>query len=168
MTTPRRAILCLAGLASLLAADCGDSAPQGCGTETCSTAVWIHIPIAEAASILDQAKVAACRNDECHDWQLPSLPEGGEEAFPSAPFLTGTLWLNPDQSITLDIQWTFEPSPGDIDAGTALADGDHYVVILTTSAGLASILLDRTATYHPYLPNGPDCPPECTQAELSP
>ena len=160
-----------AALAPLLAAtNCGDSTPQGCKTETCTSGVWIHLPLTVVASALDQAKVTVCRNGECHDWLLPSLPAGGQEAFPDAPFLMGALWLNSDQSITLDIQWTLDPSSGGagIDAGTPMVDGDHYVVILTSSGGLTSTLLDQVAAYHPYAPNGPECPPICTQAVLSP
>jgi hypothetical protein len=170
MPSPRFAIFkLLSALAPLFAAGCGDSAPQGCKTETCTSGAWIHIPLTVAASVLAQAKVTACRNGECHDWLLPSLPAGGQEAFPDAPFLMGVLRVNSDQSIGLDIQWTLDAIPGGtgIDAGSPMADGDHYVVILTSSGGLASTLLDQVATYEPYAPNGPDCPPICTQAVLS-
>jgi hypothetical protein len=171
MPIPRVAIFCLlAASVPLFATDCGDSTPQGCKAETCTSGAWIHMPLTVAATVLDQAKVTVCRNLECHDWALPPLPAGGQETFPDAPFLMGALWLKADQSITLDIQWTLDPSAGGtgIDAGAAMSDGDHYVVALTSSAGLTFTLLDQPATYHPFTPNGPDCPPVCTQAVLSP
>jgi hypothetical protein len=77
----------------------------------------------------------------------------------------GALWLNQDQSITLDIQWALGTSTAT--GETPATDGDHYVVTLTTSGGLTSTLLDQAATYQPYTPNGPDCPPVCPQAMLS-
>jgi hypothetical protein len=160
----------LLALLAPLATQCGDSAPR-CQAQPCASAAWMHIPITAGASQLDGAKVTVCRNDECHGWSLPALPGGGEAAFPDAPFLRGALSLSEqDGSITLDIQWTLGviTVAGDLDAGVTATDGDHYVVALTTSGGIASILLDQLATYAPYLPNGADCPPVCMQARLSP
>lgn len=157
-------------LAAMFAAQCGDSSPR-CQTQPCASAAWMHIPITLGASLLDGAKVTVCRNDECYVWSLPALPAGGEANFPNAPFLRGALSLKEgDATITLDVQWTLGvvTATGDIDAGTVAADGDHYVVALTTSGGVASLLLDQLATYGPYQPNGPDCAPVCMQARLSP
>ena len=155
---------------AVLATQCGDSAP-GCQAQPCASAAWAHITVPVGASQLEGAKVTVCRNDECHDWTLPALPAGGEEVFPDAPFLRGALSLSEgDGSITLDIQWTLTvmTAAGDIDAGMVATDGDHYVIVLTNSGGLATTLLDALATYLPYQPNGPDCPPVCMQAKLSP
>jgi len=127
----------------------------------------MDIPVTFISASLAQAKVTVCRNDECHDWQLPPVPTSDQpefpEYFPDAPFLTGYLSMNSDRSISLGIQWSVDNAAagdgGAVDAGTLLQDGDHYVVTLTTSAGVTSTLLDKTATYQSVQPNGPDCPP---------
>jgi hypothetical protein len=172
MTSPRKRIarMCLAALAVLDVAGCSDSTPTGCPKETCASGAWMHIPIAVKASDLEQAVVTVCRNAECHDWPLPSLPAGGEGFFPDVSWVTGALSLKADQSIALDIQWTVDEAAS-LDGGTpgvGPSDGDHYVVSLTTSAGQTSTLLDQLATYQTKMPNGPDCPPICMQAVLRP
>jgi len=136
----------------------------------------MDIPVTFISASLAQAKVTVCRNDECHDWQLPPVPTSDQpefpEYFPDAPFLTGYLSMNSDRSISLGIQWSVDNAAagdgGAVDAGTLLQDGDHYVVTLTTSAGVTSTLLDKTATYQSVQPNGPDCPPLCMSAVLAP
>jgi hypothetical protein len=75
--------------------------------------------------------------------------------------ITGTLWRNSDSSITLDIEW-------DIADQSLLVDGDHYVVTIADGAGVATTVLDKTATYARSAPGAADSGPICLQATLSP
>jgi hypothetical protein len=109
--------------------------------------------------------VKVCRNSsECYTSVFPRLPsavnDGTNQAMSDTVPITGTLWLNSDSSITLDIEW-------DVADESQLVDGDHYVVTIADGAGPATTVLDQIATYTRSSPGVADSGPTCLQASLS-
>jgi hypothetical protein len=111
-----------------------------------------------------QPTVTVCRNSVCYTsvfQQLPTSGVGGtpEQAMSDVAAITGALWRSSDGSIALDIEWR-------IDDQSQLVDGDHYVVTLADGPGVATAVLDKTATYVMSAPGVADAGPICLQATL--
>jgi len=167
MTHPGRDRFVLIGLAMLalaLAGACGDSSPKADLPTPCTPGAWLHISLSSAVASMAQPKVTVCRNSSCFTsifQQLPSSGSGGtpEQSMSDTAAITGTLWRNLDGSVSLDIEWR-------IDDQSLLVDGDHYVVTLADGAGVATAVLDKTATYVMSAPGVADAGPICLQATL--
>jgi hypothetical protein len=147
-------------------ATCGDS--KSCVPSKCASGALMTIPLASTASGLTGASVTACRNTECYTAQLPAVPAAGDtEAtlyFTGTAYVLGALWQDSSRAIGLDIEWLASSSP------LPVQDGDHYVVTLTSAAGVATTVLDKVATYAPLPPNPEECSGSavCQIAELTP
>jgi len=164
--TGRFVLMCFAILAPLLAGACGGSGPRSDTPAPCTSGVWLHVPLAPSTAAMAAPTVQICRNVTlCYTSTFPPLPSRVNDGFTqnmsdTVP-ITGTLWLNSDGSITLDIDWTFgDPS--------LLQDGDHYVVTLANGTGIATTVLDKTATYQMSAAGIADSGPTCLQATLTP
>ena len=155
---------CLVSLAPVLAGACGGSGAKSDTPLPCTSGAWLHIVLDPSVATMAQPKITACRNDACYDWAPAPLPsaraDGAWGTFPDAVWITGYFWHNADGSNTLDIQWTI------IDE-SQLQDGDHYVVKLANGTGVATTLLDQTATYVRSSPGVADSGPTCMQATLT-
>jgi hypothetical protein len=132
----------------------------------CTSGVLIHIPLGSSTAAMAAPTVKVCRNgSECYTSTFPPLPSvvnnGTIQAMSDTVPITGTLWLNSDSSITLDIEW-------DTADESQLVDGDHYVVTIADGAGVATTVLDKIATYVRSAPGVADSRPICLQATLSP
>jgi hypothetical protein len=139
----RFAILCVALLAPVLAGACGGLAARSDTPTPCSSGVWLSIVLPAAVGTMTQPTVSVCRNSECYTSAFPALPlatGGWSQAMSTTAYITGTLWRNPDNSITLDIQW-------DVVDASQLVDGDHYLVTIADGTGAATSVLDSLATY---------------------
>ena len=161
----RYVVACLASLASVLAGACGGSGNKSDTPLPCTSGAWLHMVLAPSVATMAQPKITACRNDECYDWAPAPMPsargDGAWGNFPDAVWITGYFWHNSDGSYALDIQWM------SVDE-SQLQDGDHYVVKLANGTGVATTLLDRTATYVRSASGVADSGPICLQATLTP
>jgi len=160
----RFVLVCFATLAPVLAAACGGSERANvCVLATCSSGASLQVSLASSVAALTQPKITVCRNDVCYDWLpaplSPTISGGTTEGISNAAAITGTFWRNSDGTVSLDIEWT-------INDESQLVDGDHYVVKLADGAGVATTILDKTATYTRRAALG-DCGPVCLQATLS-
>jgi hypothetical protein len=133
----------------------------------CSSGAWLHIPLATTASGLAGMSVSVCRNSECYSASLPALlpadSTGASVFFPATTLVGGNLWQQVDGSVVLDLEWH-------VDGTSLVADGDHYVVSLTSAIGASTPVLDKTAVYHPTEPSLNECTPVtlCSMTELTP
>ena len=94
---------------------------------------------------------------------MPAAGGGGASLFFSGTTsVSGTLWQAANQAIELDIEWHLD--------STQLQDGDHYVVTFTNAGGVATTMLDKTATYTQLSSTPEQCPggATCSIADLSP
>jgi hypothetical protein len=157
--------LACAGLGATLLTVCGDSKP--CVPSKCTSGALLQVPIAASAASLVGTMVTVCRNTtECYMATLPDVPAAGSGGtgvyFKEATSLQGTLWQAASALIELDLEWQLD--------STQLQDGDHYVVTLTSAAGMTTTMLDKTAVYAPVAPAPDQCTGgmTCSSADLTP
>jgi hypothetical protein len=159
----RFAILWVALLASVLAGACGGMGVKNGSPAPCTSGALLDISLASSVGAMVLPTVSVCRNIVCYTSAFPPVPaipdRGTIQAMSDVAAITGTLWRNSDSSITLDIEWR-------IDDESQLADGDHYVVTIADGAGVATTVLDTTATYARSAPGAVDSGPVCLQATL--
>jgi len=111
--------------------------------------------------------VQVCRNGtSCYTSTFPPLSGALNDGPPQQSMsdtvqMMGTLWLNSDRSVTLEIEWRFDDE-------SLLQNGDRYVVTLADGTGVATTVLDTPATYERSAPGVADSGPTCLQAVLTP
>jgi len=147
--------------------------PFGCEGEekNCATAgcifppVTLRIPNASAIPTGEPMTITLCRSDKCLSGQF-SLDNADASVPGSAHFTLPTNYTGrePDhadisinRSSGIDIQYT---SP-------YLADGDRYTVTIENASGEELLNKETTVTYTNSYPNGPDCAPQCLQADVT-
>ena len=163
----RFAVFCVALFAPVLAGACGGMAVKSGTPAPCTSGVLMHIPLGSSTAAMAAPTVKVCRNgSECYTstfLPLPSTVNNGPptQAMSDTVPITGTLWLNSDSSITIDIEWDFADQ-------SLLVDGDHYVVTIADGAGVATTVLDKIAAYVRGAPGAADSGPTCVQATLGP
>jgi hypothetical protein len=156
-------LVCVSYVMGLVMA-CGGS--DTCVESKCISGAWMHIPVAPATGLAG-GTLSVCRNTECYTATLPPVPPadsaGASVFFAGTESVLATLWQQLDQTVVLDVEWHVGDS-------SQAAEGDHYVVTLTTAAGGAGTLLDKLATYHLTEPNPEECTPAtiCSITELVP
>jgi hypothetical protein len=156
--------LLVAGLGATWLAVCGGDHP--CVPSQCSSGALMTVPLTVSAAALSGTSVSVCRNAECYTAALPDVPApasgGASIFFKDVSFVWGTISQAANLAIELDLEWHLDASQ--------LQDGDHYVVTLTNPASIATVVLDKTATYSALAPLPGECAGSagCSIAELTP
>lgn len=157
------AMVAVACTSSSAGSGAGDGDGKECTLVGCNSSVQAALSTTLSESEISTAKVIACRNDVCSEGTL-GLSTGSINgsrfyvcSFASA---VGTNGPSCEGESFGSLVFTFGLEDG------VAKDGDRYSFKVVAKDGSVKGEKSGTATYKVATPNGPECGPTCSQAQL--